>query len=79
MIARADAMALGTPLRTKRRRLGSGPGPPTSTRQKNEGGWAWDPTANVNRVTDGARTRDSWSHNPALYLLSYGHRRGGGR
>ena len=26
------------------------------------------------RVTDGARTRDSWSHNPALYLLSYGHR-----
>src|SRR5262245_48893349 len=26
-------------------------------------------------VTDGARTRDSWSHNPALYLLSYGHRK----
>src|SRR5215813_10631645 len=27
------------------------------------------------RVTDGARTRDSWSHNPALYLLSYGHQK----
>src|SRR5215210_3748225 len=25
------------------------------------------------RVTDGARTRDLRSHNPMLYLLSYGH------
>jgi hypothetical protein len=24
-------------------------------------------------VTDGARTRDLRSHNPMLYLLSYGH------
>ena len=24
-------------------------------------------------VTDGARTRDSWIHNPALYRLSYGY------
>ena len=27
-----------------------------------------------NRVTDGVRTRDTWSHNPVLYQLSYGHR-----
>jgi hypothetical protein len=26
-------------------------------------------------VTDGFRTRDSWSHNPALYQLSYGHQK----
>jgi hypothetical protein len=26
------------------------------------------------RVTDGARTRDHWDHNPVLYQLSYGHR-----
>src|SRR5581483_10836815 len=26
-------------------------------------------------VTDGDRTRDSWSHNPALYQLSYSHQR----
>src|SRR5262249_34656109 len=26
-------------------------------------------------VTDGVRTRDSWSHNPALYQLSYGHQK----
>ncbi len=25
-------------------------------------------------VTDGVRTRDTWSHNPVLYQLSYGHR-----
>src|SRR2546423_358521 len=25
-------------------------------------------------VTDGARTRDHWDHNPVLYQLSYGHR-----
>ena len=25
-------------------------------------------------VTDGIRTRDNRSHNPMLYLLSYGHR-----
>ena len=28
-------------------------------------------------VTDGARTRDIWSHNPKLYQLSYSHRDGG--
>ncbi len=27
----------------------------------------------IGRVTDGARTRDLRSHNPMLYLLSYGH------
>src|ERR1700722_7519764 len=27
-------------------------------------------------VTDGVRTRDTWSHNPVLYQLSYGHRDG---
>jgi hypothetical protein len=27
----------------------------------------------LRRVTDGARTRDLRSHNPMLYLLSYGH------
>ncbi len=27
----------------------------------------------MRRVTDGARTRDLRSHNPMLYLLSYGH------
>ncbi len=26
------------------------------------------------RVSDGARTRDIWNHNPALYQLSYTHR-----
>ena len=25
-------------------------------------------------VSDGIRTRDSWDHNPVLYLLSYTHR-----
>ena len=30
-------------------------------------------------VTDGVRTRDSWSHNPALYQLSYGHHEGGAK
>ena len=29
--------------------------------------------AEYERVTDGARTRDLRSHNPMLYLLSYGH------
>ncbi len=28
-------------------------------------------------VTDGVRTRDTWSHNPVLYQLSYGHRETG--
>jgi hypothetical protein len=31
------------------------------------------------RVTDGFRTRDNWSHNPVLYQLSYGHRANAGR
>ena len=28
----------------------------------------------LTRVSDGARTRDIWNHNPALYQLSYTHR-----
>ena len=27
-------------------------------------------------VSDGARTRDTWDHNPVLYLLSYTHHGG---
>ena len=33
----------------------------------------WHTYAESERVTDGARTRDLRSHNPMLYLLSYGH------
>ena len=33
----------------------------------------WLTYAEFRRVTDGTRTRDLRSHNPMLYLLSYGH------